>query len=561
MSVVTNSGSSNVIISPAAPMFVKLEKVENIGERDTLETPQLTSIINPASASISVSLVIFLILFRIGDLTLTAEFMQKIIENYITHGLIDGTTTGGVTMLKLPSTLSHSPGIFSNINVLSAGVDGEPMKSADFSRIVHQVAFYEIKDSGLSSQNSRAADETDQAPRTADVLNAVLDMDRLHQINYLASGGASAIVSSIVLLCLTILFSRTRSIEFYFFAQAIPSASTIAASLASSVVGVVPSTSSGDTKEGGAASVLHCSPSSSTSVPLSQSSSIVHSGSVSDSSLTSSTVISTVPTTVSSVIDRQPVKKRDGIHSATRGVTPPLQPNSSTSQSIDVRDSACLRIPSRVHRNDQWVSRDQETLLIREKNASNQQYLQPHEDTHFNQESLRQMEDARGPKRFFIVLFLCNLPSGYRNVLHFSFIFNRNGRGRGRSSLTADLPPDERRVTILERNKAAAVRYRKRKKEEHDEMISRVQSLEQEKVKLSTQNEVLRRELTRVNEKLKLYQTHCVCRCGRITDAINGNSDSSVEVDTISLSQENDLNNYPSQLIATIQPPKKVSKQ
>lgn len=316
MSVVTNSGSSNVIISPAAPMFVKLEKVENIGERDTLETPQLTSIINPASASIS------------GDLTLTAEFMQKVsavnpfdmkfreanrrfsqgCQNiYEQSGLIDGTTTGGVTMLKLPSTLSHSPGIFSNINVLSAGVDGEPMKSADFSRIVHQ-----IKDSGLSSQNSRAADETDQAPRTADVLNAVLDMDRLHQINYLASGGASAI------------------------AQAIPSASTIAASLASSVVGVVPSTSSGDTKEGGAASVLHCSPSSSTSVPLSQSSSIVHSGSVSDSSLTSSTVISTVPTTVSSVIDRQPVKKRDGIHSATRGVTPPLQPNSSTSQSIDV---------------------------------------------------------------------------------------------------------------------------------------------------------------------------------------------------------------------------------
>lgn len=45
------------------------------------------------------------------------------------------------------------------------------------------------------------------------------------------------------------------------------------------------------------------------------------------------------------------------------------------------------------------------------------------------------------------------------------------------------MPPDERRMTILERNKAAAVRYRKRKKEEHDDMISRVHGLEQDKVR------------------------------------------------------------------------------
>ncbi|VDD87348.1 unnamed protein product [Enterobius vermicularis] len=401
---------------------MKLEKVENMSERETLETPQLNPLVNPSSATIP------------GDFPSTAELMQKVIsvnpfdmkfreanrrlsqgcQNlYDQSALNDGIsvpTTGGVTLLKLPSTLSHSPGIFSNINVLSAGIDGENMKTADFSRLIQQ-----IKDSGA------------------------------------------------------------------------------------------------------------------------------------DSSAVSNTVISTVSTTIPS-IERQPVKKRIAIRSNAQGTsTKPVQTNSMGAR--PGREPNSLRLQSQVRGSDQWDPRDVKPLVVRDKNANGvqtkQQCLQGHAEGSFNQERLRQADEAHGPKSN-------ESPSSAPP---------RSGRGRGRSSLTADLPPDERRVTILERNKAAAVRYRKRKKEEHDEMISRVQTLEQEKVTLSTQNEVLRRELKRVTEEFKIYRAQCVCHCGRVNDTIPG--DSAAEIDTVPpLSQQTDLNTYaPQQMISSgVQSGKKVTK-
>lgn len=70
---------------------------------------------------------------------------------------------------------------------------------------------------------------------------------------------------------------------------------------------------------------------------------------------------------------------------------------------------------------------------------------------------------------------------------------------------------EERRITILERNKAAALRYRKRKKEEHDDMIIRVKELEKKNNLLQSQNVVLISEIERLNALIKMQNSNCFC--------------------------------------------------
>ena len=88
------------------------------------------------------------------------------------------------SVLNLPPSISstHSPGIFSNINVLTADIEGEIRKTIDLSRKVQQVFFeifceffrrfsFQLRENGLLSKQ----DDNQQlkTPCTSDVLNAV----------------------------------------------------------------------------------------------------------------------------------------------------------------------------------------------------------------------------------------------------------------------------------------------------------------------------------------------------------------------------------------------------
>uniref|UniRef100_A0A1I8EWP4 BZIP domain-containing protein n=1 Tax=Wuchereria bancrofti TaxID=6293 RepID=A0A1I8EWP4_WUCBA len=523
MSIATNTSSNVTTTYTNGPMLMKMESVVQRDDPSvdvvTLETPNLTSLIGTNSATLP------------PDFPSTAELMQKCLtvnpfelkfreanrrisqcseELLEQNGLVPVTlslpTTGGITLLKLPSSLAHSPGIFSNINVLSADFEGDGLKSADLSRLVQQV---KMKDNGgLSTQNSRTSEDTGQAPRTADVLNAVLDMhsDRLGSLGFLGTTGAAT----------PPLKGPLGSI--------IPTSSSVAVALCSDLPAVAPSTSC-TAGVGGpecTSTLLSCSPCSSESASASLTPLI---------SAINSPVVS-APANIS----------RPGSSASVQ--TPYLLPTTNVEERSDVSQISNAQLSP----TDHWDPRDVKPV-IPGKNApsslqANQQYFD-HEEVIYPQDEQRKhaeaLSSASGSRESAIS----------RSAVTSTASSHRGGRGRGRSSLTADLPPDERRVTILERNKAAAVRYRKRKKEEHDEMITRVHLLEQEKVSLSTQNQILRRELERVTALLKTREACCVCHLSGVGECLR--NDSPLEVDVLSpqAQSHHDLSNYLSQQLVS----------
>ncbi|CAB3403352.1 unnamed protein product [Caenorhabditis bovis] len=338
-----------------------------------------------------------------GAMPPTSAATQSI-EALEANGPLPISGSGGLTDLLLkipPSSLQQSPGIFSNISILAAdnndGQTHENLKTADISKLL-----------------SAAGDSSAQAPRTADVLNAVLDMhsDRLHTINYLNKPDFSK-------------FLRSPS------SSAPNSASILGSAMC------VPSTS--------------CS------------------------------LLAPPP---------PPVK--------------PMSTSFSPNQNLAVPDAMLVSGGSSAQRSPAAPGG--------EINGHDSKWEHPSvkKEIYYDDHSMISMDrasvSASGSDREVTPLRTEHKGVGRPPN-------SGRGRGRGRST-TADMQPDERRNTILERNKAAAVRYRKRKKEEHDDMIGRVHLLEQEKNTLMTQNQVLRRELERVTAVLAEREQRCVCLKG-----------------------------------------------
>ncbi|CAD6190415.1 unnamed protein product [Caenorhabditis auriculariae] len=365
-------------------------------------------------------------------------------------GCLPTSATMTDLLLKLPpSTLQQSPGIFSNISILAAtndheGITHENLKTADISKLLSAV--------------SAAGDSAGQAPRTADVLNAVLDMhsDRLHTINYINKPDFSALMN--------------------------PSSSAPnSASILSNAI-CAPSTSGGLLAPPSKTTPAHSPRDGAEARGQHNGHSLHHPQRSPAGSDVSSVSQSSVAAAAAHLASMNPnLLELAGIRGSNANFS-----------DWDPRD---VKPP---------VSKPSELGYFGEVGMNGGSLMQLDD---FKPDRNRQCVGSSGSEREMTPT-TSNGPTPTPG----------RGRGRGRST-TADMPPDERssaqcRMTILERNKAAAVRYRKRKKEEHDDMIGRVQGLEQDKATLATQNQVLRRELERVTALLQEREQRCVCLKG-----------------------------------------------
>uniref|UniRef100_A0A7E4VFJ6 BZIP domain-containing protein n=1 Tax=Panagrellus redivivus TaxID=6233 RepID=A0A7E4VFJ6_PANRE len=368
-------------------------------------------------------------------------------------------SSAGISMLKLQSQLSQSPTIFSNIGLLTAA-------DLDLTR--------KLRESGFMN----ASTEGNRTPCTADVLNAVLDMNMNHQMaNALAAANNQSAANSML----------TQTSQLNTAPSIVPSTSMPEANgfnfqvpASSSKMMAPPSLQQPPPPPASSASAQPPP----VSMPPMSHPQIAPEISAATNTLTSLHAASSTP--VSSVTGLPIVLKTE-------------QPDSVLSIDTSWEDVK----PD--------ISGPPTKRLATDPLIGHQQFYQSDGSPFSNGSSVSSVANSRQSEE----------PTKTTRKYHSRCTDGQTQRGgRGRRSTTSDMPPDERRQTILERNKAAAVRYRKRKKEEHDEMITRVNLLEQDKNsfarKFQTQNTVLRREVERLTELLKLRESRCVCHAAQL---------------------------------------------
>ncbi|CAD5221737.1 unnamed protein product [Bursaphelenchus xylophilus] len=431
------------------------------------------------------------------------------------------TTPSGLSMLKLPSTLAQSPSIFSNLNVLNAAdLESGLRKTMDFQRKVQQ----------LRDNANLVKQEGNRTPCTADVLNAVLDMN----MNHLGNGpitipSTSSLVAGLAAAAQSVSTVATS-------ADSMNLVNTMTSSGTDPIVKelkALDSTPSTTKSDDCSASTSQVTSQANSFPPTSESeasntdrgSNLLHASSISNmisnsSTLTLNPVNNSMPNLHSNFNSNPPTTTgppSNGLLSARASPALNVSPRSTVLDLNKPLLNNGLDSLSCVN-TDAWDTLNDIKPLINKPYSS---YETLHGRLELNTSAAgsdigSQPNSLDGP----------NKPRKYARYhnpgSNESHTTQSSGRGRGRRSLTSEMPPDERRMTILERNKAAAVRYRKRKKEEHDEMMTRAQTLEQDKIYLQTQNSVLRREVERLTEMLKIRDARCICRNASGLPLFNG---------------------------------------
>ncbi|KAL3088557.1 hypothetical protein niasHT_023175 [Heterodera trifolii] len=449
------------------------------------------------------------------------------------------TTSGLGSLLNLPSTLSsltntHSPGIFSNINVLTADIEGELRKTIDLSRKVQQ-----LRENGLLS-NCKQEDGQLKTPCTSDVLNAVLDMQHInggsaahcqqHHLGSSSVGSSSPFISSTSLLAglnglKAALTNSAHSSgqEAAVHSHLVPTSSIPNFKLESAHAGpsssFTPVAAQGKTMS---SPDLHLQANISSAASKQLHSPILSSEALLALHHASCSATLSVPANLSGggqsnlsfSAQSSPGGSGGSLRSSALSPSSQLNGNGLTDLSGPSKISPMLNGKSG---DDQWKIGEgiKQSVCPPQISISQQSPYSKGPDSVTSKASSDMSKDS---------FHNAAPPGGKEKTRKYTKFYGGSADsqvsstrgGRGRRSIINELLPDERRQTILERNKAAAVRYRKRKKEEHDDMITRVTSMEQEKNALETQNSVLRRELERLNFLLQERESRCVCKANQL---------------------------------------------